>query len=80
LAWWTAGYQCDGGIDCQHDNGPPERILADADVTKRAYHRPSEGELMKKRDQIEAALGKLRHLLGEFSLKEPFSAFMDGLG
>jgi len=32
-------YQCDGCSDCQHDNGPPERTLADADVTKRAYQR-----------------------------------------
>ena len=47
-------YQCDGGSDCQHDNGPPERTLADADVTKRAYQRPSEGELMKERDQTES--------------------------
>ena len=46
-------HQRDSGSDCQHDNGPPERILADADVTKRAYQRPSEGELMKERDQTE---------------------------
>ena len=32
-------YQCDGCSDCQHDNGPPQRTLADADVTKRAYQR-----------------------------------------
>jgi len=24
-------YQCDGGSDCQHNNGPPERTFADAD-------------------------------------------------
>ena len=47
-------YQCDSGSDCQHDNGPPERIFADADVTKRAYQRPNEGELMKERDQTES--------------------------
>ena len=47
-------YECDGGSDCQHDNGPPERFLADADVTKRAYQRPSEGEIMKERDQTES--------------------------
>ena len=47
-------YQCDSGSDCQHDNGPPERIFADADVTKRAYQRPSEGEIMKERDQTES--------------------------
>ena len=47
-------YQCDGGSDCQHDNGPPEPIFADADVTKPAYQRPSEGELMKERDQTES--------------------------
>ena len=35
-------HQCDSGSDCQHDNGPPERILADADVTKRAYQRHHE--------------------------------------
>ena len=33
------------------------------------------------RDQIEVALGKVRHLLGEFDLKEPFQrlfcSFMD---
>ena len=31
------------------------------------------------RDHIEAALGTVRYLLGEFDLKEPFRAFVDGL-
>ena len=31
------------------------------------------------RDQIEAALGTARYLLGEFDLKESFRAFVDGL-
>jgi len=30
-------YQCDGGSDRQQDDGPPEGILSDVDVTKRAY-------------------------------------------
>ena len=47
-------YQCDGGSDRQHDDGPPEGILSDAGVTKRVYQRPSEGELMKERDQTES--------------------------
>ena len=47
-------YQCDGGSDCQPDNGPPEPIFPDAGVTKRAYGRPSEGELMNERDQTES--------------------------
>ena len=40
-------YQCDGGSDRQHDNGPPERILADGDVTKRAYQRHNENTSIK---------------------------------
>ena len=40
-------YQRDGGSDCQHDNGPPEGILANADVTKRAYQRHHEKTSIK---------------------------------
>ena len=34
--------QRDGGSDRQRADGPPKRILADADVTKRAYQRHHE--------------------------------------
>ena len=40
-------YQCDSGSDCEHGNGPPERIFADADETERAYQRHHEKTAIK---------------------------------
>jgi len=39
LARWTGGVSATADSDRQCTDGPPKSILADADVTKRAYQR-----------------------------------------
>ena len=67
-------YQCDGCSDCQHDNGPPERTLADADVTKRAYQRHNKKTPIKPvLHQPDSQVSAKHRDDGYPSLREPWS-------
>ena len=66
--------KCDGGSDCQHDNRPTERILADADVTKRAYQRHHEKTPIKPvLHQPDSQVSAKHRAEGYPSASEPWS-------
>ena len=79
---WAFGASCqEVDIPACRGDGESGYVRRNAGADRKASFQSWIARRVGKgnRDQIEAALGKLRHLLGELGLKEPVRAFRSGL-